>query len=272
MTNNRLDLSRLGRLALWTLYGERGRILTYGVVMTALFAVAIGLALWFSRHEDAETRELSLFLAEGLCTSVYCFGCFVFYTRVFTNLKTKREAVTFLSLPASPLEKWLARVIYACVFLQLVATVSLLLADGLGWLFAQSLGLDYGAGVALGTLATVWKGFSYNLTVGGLRFEAPWLFGVSLNLLSTALVVWASTVFRNPLLSSIGVMATLTLLLVAPGLRSCPWLFGLVGGGWLTFAFYLAVVVMLTAAWWLLRDSYRAFTRREIVTHKWMNL
>lgn len=272
MTNNRLDLNRLGRLALWTLYGERGRILTYGVVMTALFTVATWLALWFSRQEDAETRELSLFLAEGLCTSVYCFGCFVFYTRVFTNLKTKREAVTFLSLPASPLEKWLARVIYACVFLQLLATVSLLLADGLGWLFAQSLGLDYGKGVALGTLATVWKGFSYNLTVGGLRFEAPWLFGVSLNVFSSALVVWSSAGFRHPLLSSIGIMAALVVFLVAPGLRATQGLLQVLGGEWLTFLFYLSAVVMLFGAYWLLRLSYRALTRREIVTHKWMNL
>lgn len=272
MMSDKLDFKRLGRLALWTLYEERGRILTYGVVMTAIFTAVIWLTLWASREEDPATRELSFFLAQGLCTSVYCFGCFVFYTRVFSNLKSKDKAIVFLSLPASSLEKWLLRVVYACVFLQLLATAALLLGDGLGWLFACSLGQDYQGGVACDVLATIWKGFSYHFVVNSLRFESPWLFGVALNLFSSALIIWVSTVFRNPLLSSIGMMAVLVVLVVAPGLRSCQALFLMVGSGWLTFVFYLASVIMFSLAWWLLRASYKAFTRREIVTHKWFNL
>lgn len=270
--NIAINRKRLGHLAVWTLRASRQEMVTYAVAMTAIYTAIIWLMLWVARDESPADRELTMYLAQGFCTSAYCFACFFFMTRAFAVLGTKGGATAFLSLPASMTEKWLVRVLYSFVALQLVATAALFLADGLGWLFSLSLGQEYPRGVALGVMEEVTRGFRYSTTVGGETFRSPWLFGVSLNVFSSALVVWSSAGFRHPLLSSIGVMATLTLLLVAPGLRSCPWLFGLVGGGWLTFAFYLAGAVMLTAAWWLLRDSYRAFTHREIVTHKWMNI
>ena len=68
------------------------------------------------------------------------------------------------------------------------------------------------------------------------------------------------------------IMAALVVFLVAPGLRATQGLLQVLGGEWLTFLFYLSAVVMLFGAYWLLRLSYRALTRREIVTQKWMNL
>lgn len=130
---NRFNIKRFGHLAVWTLRASRQEMVTYAVAMTAIYTAIIWLMLWVARDESPADRELTMYLAQGFCTSAYCFACFFFMTRAFAVLGTK-------------------------------------------------------------------------------------------------------------------------------------------GGEWLTFLFYLPAVVMLFGAYWLLRLSYRAFTRREIVTHKWMNL
>ena len=270
--NIAINRKRLGHLAVWTLCASRQEMVTYAVAMTAIYTAIIWLMLWVARDESPADRELTMYLAQGFCTSAYCFGCFFFMTRAFAVLGTKGGATAFLSLPASMTEKWLVRVLYSFVALQLVATAALFLADGLGWLFSLSLGQEYPRGVALGVMEEVARGFRYSTTVGGETFRSPWLFGVSLNVFSSALVVWSSAGFRHPLLSSIGIMAALVVFLVAPGLRATQGLLQVLGGEWLTFLFYLSAVVMLFGAYWLLRLSYRALTRREIVTQKWMNL
>lgn len=184
---------------------------------------------------------------------------------VWTLRASRQEMVTYAVA--------MTAIYTAIIWLMLwVATAALFLADGLGWLFSLSLGQEYPRGVALGVMEEVTRGFRYSTTVGGETFRSPWLFGVSLNVFSSALVVWSSAGFRHPLLSSIGIMAALVVFLVAPGLRATQGLLQVLGGEWLTFLFYLSAVVMLFGAYWLLRLSYRALTRREIVTHKWMNL
>ena len=113
---NRFNIKRFGHLALWTLREARQEMVTYGVVLTALYAAIIFLFLWGSKGENLDGQQMSMFLAMGFCTSVYSFASFFFHTRMLANMKAKRQAIPFLSLPASPLEHWLGGVLYCFLF------------------------------------------------------------------------------------------------------------------------------------------------------------
>lgn len=267
MIMNRFNVKRFGHLALWTLREARQEMVTYGVVLTAIYAAVIFLFLWGSRNETPDGQKTSMVLAMAFCASAYCFGSFFFYTRVVSNMKTKRQAISFLSLPASPLEKYLVRVIYCCVALQALAFVALLVADGLGSLFALSLGHDYPFGVA----KEVWRAvvLEFELSVGnGANYEVPLFFTLAFEFFMMSLVVCVSTLFRHPLLSSIGAMAVVVVFLIVllKGSTVC------VSVTALDVFYALVSIALLALAVWLFRLSYKGFTRREIVTHKWMNL
>lgn len=266
---NRFNIKRFGHLALWTLREARQEMVTYGVVLTALYAAIIFLFLWGSKGENLDGQQMSMFLAMGFCASVYSFASFFFHTRMVANMKAKRQAIPFLSLPASPLEKWLVRVIYCCVALQAIAFVTLLVADGLGSLFALYLGHDYW----MGTTHEIWRSvileFHINTTVNGVSYESPWFFSFTIQLFLMSLIVCVSTLFRHPLLSSIGAMAVVVVFVMVFFRAS-----NAVGmsGTALDVFYALVSIALLALSVWPLRLSYKGFTHREIVTHKWMNL
>ena len=59
---NRFNIKRFGHLALWTLREARQEMVTYGVVLTALYAAIIFLFLWGSKGENLDGQQMSMFL------------------------------------------------------------------------------------------------------------------------------------------------------------------------------------------------------------------
>lgn len=268
--NKRFQLRRFGHVLTWTLYGQKGQLLTKFVGLTAIFFVAMALTVWTQRDNPAWAREGAYHQITAFCVFIASMACFVFFTKVFANLKTKEQRVAYLSLPASPLEKWLGRVLYACVVLPLLVPFAFVAGDLLATLFARVVGVDYVmAGCA--NYARLWSQIPNPFKDGEqMRAAAAVLYammagGLALN----SLVLLCSTVFRHALLMSIACMVGLVFLFVH-------WAdhaeFGHYSQGEIELACALVATALLLVGLGELYLSYRVYRRMEVVPGKFTNL
>lgn len=268
--NKRFQLRRFGHLLTWTLYGQKGQMLTKFVGLTAIFFVAMALTVWTQRDNPAWAREGAYHQITAFCVFIASMACFVFFTKVFANLKTKEQRVAYLSLPASPLEKWLGRVLYACVVLPLLVPFAFVAGDLLATLFARVVGVDYVmAGCA--NYARLWSQIPNPFKDGEqMRAAAAVLYammagGLALN----SLVLLCSTVFRHALPVSIACMVGLVFLFVH-------WAdhaeFGHYSQGEIELACALVATALLLVGLGELYLSYRVYRRMEVVPGKFTNL
>lgn len=268
--NKRFQLRRFGHALTWTLYGQKGQLLTTLASLTAIFFVAMALTVWTQRDNPAWAREGAYYQITAFCVFIASMACFVFFTKVFANLKTKEQRVAYLSLPASPLEKWLGRVLYACVVLPLLVPFAFVAGDLLATLFARVVGVDYVmAGCA--NYARLWSQIPNPFKDGEqMRAAAAVLYammagGLALN----ALVLLCSTVFRHALLMSIACMLGLVFLFVH-------WAdhaeFGHYSQGEIELACALVATALLLVGLGELYLSYRVYRRMEVVPGKFTNL
>lgn len=267
---NRFQLKRFGHLMTWTLYGQKGQMLTKFVGLTAIFFVAMALTVWTQRDNPAWAREGAYHQITAFCVFIASMACFVFFTKVFANLKTKEQRVAYLSLPVSPLEKWLGRVLYACVVLPLLVPFAFVAGDLLATLFARVVGVDYVmAGCA--NYARLWSQIPNPFKDGEqMRAAAAVLYammagGLALN----SLVLLCSTVFRHALPVSIACMVGLVFLFVH-------WAdhaeFGHYSQGEIELACALVATALLLVGLGELYLSYRVYRRMEVVPGKFTNL
>lgn len=268
--NKRFQLRRFGHALTWTLYGQKGQLLTTLVSLTAMYFILLALTIWMQKDDPDWARQASYYQMTGFCVMAGCAASFVFVTRVFHNLKTKRQRVAYFSLPASAPEKWLCRMVYACVVLPLLVPVAFVLADGLATLFGAVLDTGY-----------VMEGCAnYARMLGEMpsAFHSPEDARAALifiYLLLTAalaingLVLLCSTVFRHALPVSIACMVGLVFLFVH-------WAdhaeFGHYSQGEIELACALVATALLLVGLGELYLSYRVYRRMEVVPGKFTNL
>lgn len=263
-------IKRFGHLMTWTLYGQKSELLTTFVSMIAMYFIAMAIAVWNQKDnavwaQQASYDNVTLFwlIMTGIASFVLC-------TRLFLNMKTKEKRLTYLTLPASPMEKYLARLLYVCVALPLMLPFAFVSADLLATAFGQALGVDY----AMESCAYIGTLFQQTTPQIGTTEEATLIVAMAyflwaLSLAVDALVLLCSTVFRHALLVSIAcvfavVFAVLytvsgtSLLGISPeeGKLACVLLGTL---------FLLVALLEL----WL---SYRVFRRMEVVPGRFTNL
>ena len=267
---NRFQLKRFGHLMTWTLYGQKSELLTTFVAMVAMYFIVMGITIWSQKDSPAWAQQASYNNVTGFWVIMTGIASFVLSTRLFLNLKTKEKRITYLTLPASTVEKYLARLLYVCVVLPLLLPFAFVTADLLATAFGQALGVDY----AMESCAYIGTLFQQTTPQIGTTEEATLIVAMAyflwaLSLAVDALVLLCSTVFRHALLVSIAcvfavVFAVLytvsgtSLLGISPeeGKLACVLLGTL---------FLLVALLEL----WL---SYRVFRRMEVVPGRFTNL
>lgn len=269
---NRFQLKRFGHLMTWTLYGQKGQLLTKFVSLTAMFFIVLGLTVWTQRDNSEWARQASYHQNTAFCVAMASIACFVFYTLLLANMKTKEKRVTYLSLPASPLEKWLGRVLYVSVVLPLLVPFAFVAGDLLTTLFAQTLGVDY---VMEGCVSytRIWRVMSLSGNPDDVRGVAAILYvtlagGTAIN----CLVLLCSTVFRHALLVSIACMVGLAFMLVGVATSDYVDEPGTLSIGQAESLCALLGTVFLLVAFCELWLSYRVFRRMEVVPGRFTNL
>lgn len=263
-------IKRFGHLMTWTLYGQKSELLTTFVSMIAMYFIVMAITVWNQKDNAVWAQQASYDNVTLFWLIMTGIASFVLYTRLFLNMKTKEKRLTYLTLPASPVEKYLARLLYVCVALPLMLPFAFVSADLLATAFGQSLGANYTmeACAYIGTL------FQQTTPQIGTTEEATFIVAMAyflwaLSLAVDALVLLCSTVFRHALLVSIACVfaVVFAVLYTASGTS----LLGISPEEGRLACVLLGTLFLLVALLelWL---SYRVFCRMQVVPGRFTNL
>lgn len=267
------NFNRFWQVLKWTVISEKKSIMTAAVAYTVGF-LAIQLFSCFTIFDlthglgDAATYG-------GMTTCSVLLSCMSYYyaSGILGNAHTTQQRTTALMLPASNLEKFVARVIYCCIFMLALLYVAVFVATGLRMLLELIAGHQ---GIV--------SGFSFFFDVSTFRFNSmdvnlfPVIAGT---LWTTSLFVLGGVFFsKRPF-----VWTNVALILGSITLFTLMFYIGTLIGeenigrflenfrGMTFDTFQLIVSIILIAFTvfnvWL---AYWLYTRLQVVQHKWFNV
>ena len=136
------DIKRFGKTLLWSAKMTRKEMLTNFAVMFFAFTVPFIMHLLVI-YKNSETPTLiSLMTAMRVDMGIYFIIAIIGGCWLFNNMKTKEQRIMFKMLPATDLEKFLVRALYATVVWWLMAYVAFCLADVFRMLVSLIAGID----------------------------------------------------------------------------------------------------------------------------------
>ncbi len=255
----------------WSALDSKKEITTNLSILFAFFLVPMLLNIVFGFENPASVRAESLKITNSFITLGFTFyitfgGCWI-----FNNMKTKQQRITFKMLPASDLEKFLARLFYVTVFWTLSALVVYVVADLVRMLICLITYQDY----IFSSTAMIFDEISSSLD--SITFQQDKINGLLFFFVSSlwqhSFFTLGGTVFRRKPLA----FAMLTAMFIM-----------MVGFfvGFYALTFYdldlikqnvanmVNVLLAIGFAWalfhyWL---SYRIFRRMQVINNKWLNL
>ena len=134
-TNNCFSFSRLGLVMKRDLMENWKKNLYALLGLT--FAFLITYLAMMGSYEDASISALKAYVDSHVESfAIISFFALVFYASlIMNNMQTKEARLSYLMLPASPLEKFIARALYVTMGIVLMIFVASLLAEAAHWLF-----------------------------------------------------------------------------------------------------------------------------------------
>ena len=271
------DMNRFGRTLRWSALMTRKEALTNLASMTFAFAVLAVVQVMSSRNVPDIVVENNLHNFTSFALFVFLIICFIGGCWIFSNMKTKEQRITFKMLPATDLEKFVVRALYATVVWWLMAFVAFCLAD----LFRMLVSLVAGVSIK-GSAVPLFFSMIFantNVSINSLNTNDV-AFATAIFVMANAWAFWAhslyilgGTLFRRRQFvlttlahSIIGLVFTPMLIHFVDSSDSLALRDSLVAIVW-TAAAVFAVWGLLD--WWL---SYRIFRRMQVINNKWLNI
>ena len=195
---------------------------------------------------------------------------------IFKNLLSKQNRITFLSLPASNLEKYISRFIWVNVGYAIMFVIAVIFADLLLALFSLMLGLGVHGSVTVTLFAELFE----SKTVLYSRILNPGYFSVmvcTIMLFMQSSWTLLGTLFRkNAWLWTLCIQVFLGTSWAMAISSSDSFLSQL----WLSFHstlghdlfFWIHVILGLAASALMYWGSYRIFCRMQVINNKWLNV
>lgn len=271
------DMSRFGRTLRWSALMTKKEALTNLASMTFAFAVLAVVQVMSSRNVPDIVAEHNFQSFTSFALFVFLIICSIGGCWIFSNMKTKEQRITFKMLPATDLEKFVVRALYATVVWWLMAFVAFCLAD----LFRMLVSLVAGVSIKGSAVPLFFSMISANTDVNiNTLNSGDVAFAVAIYTMANAWAFWAhslyilgGTLFRRRQFvlttlahSIIGLVFTPMLIHFVDSSDSLALRDSLVAIVW-TAAAVFAVWGLLD--WWL---SYRIFRRMQVINNKWLNI
>lgn len=271
------DINRFGSVLKWNALMTKKEILTNTASMTFAFVVLAVVQVMSSRNESDMVVADNFNSFTSFALFVFLIICSIGGCWIFNNMKTKEQRITFKMLPATDLEKFVARALYATIVWWLMAFVAFCLADLFRMLVSLIAGIDIVKSAIPDFLNMLFGGNDHNISIFGetdmtyvlpLTFAAnAWAFWVH------SLYILGGALFRRRQF----VLTTLAHCII--GLAFTPIIVDFVDSLDKATAEQMFCIVMWTAGsvftllfllnWWL---SYKIFRRMQVINNKWLNL
>ena len=271
------DINRFGSVLKWNALMTKKEILTNTASMTFAFVVLAVVQVMSSRNKSDMVVADNFNSFTSFALFVFLIICSIGGCWIFNNMKTKEQRITFKMLPATDLEKFVVRALYATVVWWLMAFVAFCLAD----LFRMLVSLIAGVSIKGSAVPLFFSMISANTDVnintlnsGDVAFATAifvmahaWAFWVH------SLYILGGTLFRRRQF----VQTTLAHCVI--GLVFTPILINFVDTSYavalretiISMVWVAAVVFIVWGLvdWWL---SYRIFRRMQVINNKWLNI
>ena len=242
--------------------------------------LTIGLAFFFMTKLYFKRGLLQEIPIYSILADVALFVGFVLMMvagcSIFKNLLSKQNRITFLSLPASNLEKYISRFIWVNVGYAIMFVIAVIFADLLLALFSLMLGLGVHGSVTVTLFAELFE----SKTVLYSRILNPGYFSVmvcTIMLFMQSSWTLLGTLFRkNAWLWTLCIQVFLGTSWAMAISSSDSFLSQL----WLSFHstlghdlfFWIHVILGLAASALMYWGSYRIFCRMQVINNKWLNV
>lgn len=271
------DMNRFGRTLKWSALMTKKEALTNLASMTFAFAVLAVVQVMSSRNVPDIVAEHNFQSFTSFALFVFLIICSIGGCWIFSNMKTKEQRITFKMLPATDLEKFVVRALYATVVWWLMAFVAFCLSD----LFRMLVSLVAGVSIKGSAVPLFFSMISANTDVNiNTLNSGDTAFAAAIYTMANAWAFWAhslyilgGTLFRRRQFvlttlahSIIGLVFTPMLIHFVDSSDSLALRDSLVAIVW-TAAAVFAVWGLLD--WWL---SYRIFRRMQVINNKWLNI
>ena len=271
------DMNRFGRTLRWSALMTKKEALTNLASMTFAFAVLAVVQVMSSRNVPDIVAEHNFQSFTSFALFVFLIICSIGGCWIFSNMKTKEQRITFKMLPATDLEKFVVRALYATVVWWLMAFMAFCLAD----LFRMLVSLVAGVSIKGSAVPLFFSMISANTDVNiNTLNSGDVAFAAAIYTMANAWAFWAhslyilgGTLFRRRQFvlttlahSIIGLVFTPMLIHFVDSSDSLALRDSLVAIVW-TAAAVFAVWGLLD--WWL---SYRIFRRMQVINNKWLNI
>lgn len=262
------NMNRFWQVLKWNLLTEKKSISIAAIAFLVGF-LCIQLFSCFTLFDLSHGLGSGSTLAGmATCVAILLFLIPYYATGILGNARTKQQRTTVLTLPASNLEKFLARIIYCCILMPLLLNVTFVAATSLRTLIELVFGHK---GIIFGL-----QELSYNFTRSYETFSS--FVG---NIWMISLFVLGGLFYRHRPF----IWTTVTLVAVGLLLTTIAFYVGLMMGEdairrfamnfrGMTFETFDLIFSLILAAFsalnfWL---SYRLFCKLQVVQHKWFNV
>lgn len=269
------DIKRFWQVLKWTVLTEKKSIFTAAVAFLCAF-LTIQLFSCFTIFDLSHGLGSGpTFAGMMTCAAVIGFMWFYYASGVLGNARTSQQRTTALMLPASNMEKFIARMIYCCILMPLIIYVAAFAATGLRMLLELIAGHDN----IVSGLSII--GFKVNMNINGATDIFSSFFDVSMTCWNISLFVLGGVFFhQRPFIWTIVSLVAISIVFgtiffyigVMIGEDNIKhFLMNFRGMTFETFDFIASLVFTAFTLFnvWL---SYWLYKRLQVVQHKWFNV
>lgn len=276
---NNFNIKRFAQTFKWSMIATRKEMITIAGCMFFLYLIPFIMSVIGSHGEPSIVADASIRNATIACTCFFGVYTMISGCWIMNNMKTKEQRITFKMLPASDLEKFIARSLYITVVWVLIGVVTFCLADLCHILICLISG-SHGAYSTIPDVLNMWFGpantHSMRMTAWGMNFLAgvlavnAWVFWVH------SFYVLGGAFFRRRqfVLTSCAhfVLCILSLILISYLPKRYILMSAADGMQLVNIIAYVYTAVAIIVGlfnWWL---TYKLFRRSQVINNKWINL
>ncbi len=277
--NNIFDIHRFGKVLVWNLMAYWKKYVRTVLVLALTLSCICIIGLYNTMDIHSYLDNMS-----GVTMLIGFFAFLLSGAGIFDNMKTKQSRATFLMLPASNLEKYLARLAWVTVGSVLMLLLSVVLADAIQFLFS----LFITPGGHGSVTAKIFSSFASDNTFSSQHFIVNngkswlgpsypiWLFFLAYIVYSHSFFTLGGAFYRKyvvvlTVLSSFVLAFAVLWLLNSIDFQGSISVDDLQAWNPWTVMNILTGILLLLAAlhYWL---AYKLFTRMQVICNKWLNI
>jgi hypothetical protein len=256
------DIYRFGKVLKWTVYYNKSILMkiTMGFFIAFLAIYLLTTNLIFSSSSSFPFRLDS---AAGVTLGVFVVFLFLTPSWILSNMKDRKSSLDYLMLPATNLEKFLARIAMVTVFYTLCVVVAQIAADLIQWIISL-----FRYPISQTGLISIDIFKNHYISFGGYAVGGNSCYAGG-NIMLLTWIIWmhsvytlGGTVFRK----SAWIITSLLLLVLGIILMWSKFEVSLMADG------VIIILIFLVFAGLNYFMSYKIFCRMQLINNKWINL